>query len=114
MKLNSDLTLSKGGGEPTEPNLRILQISLLAVVYTAKLAVHYLREHVFDFEHDRSLILVSSIMGFLNTNGSPTYGASKFGVRGLMGCLRRTGEIRANLIAPWFVQVPIIRRSSPC
>ncbi|KAF2099532.1 putative short chain dehydrogenase/ reductase [Rhizodiscina lignyota] len=92
--------------EPVKPNMKILEINLLGTVYTSKLALHYFNKQGPGME--QCLILVSSIMGFLNTNGSPTYSASKFGVRGLMCCLRRFGVGRVNLIAPWFIATPLM------
>ena len=92
--------------EPIKPDLRILEVNLLGTTYTSKLAMHYFNKQR-DTEGEQCLILVSSIMGFLNTSGSPTYSASKFGVRGLMGCLRHFGVGRVNLIAPWWVFVKI-------
>ena len=41
-------------------------------------------------------------MGYLDTNGSPTYGAAKHGVRGLMKVLRRRSGLRVNVVAPWY------------
>lgn len=55
--------------------------------------------------------MTSSLAGYLDLPGSPQYNAAKFGVRGLMRALRRTGSatnMRVNIIAPWFVRTPII------
>jgi NAD(P)-dependent dehydrogenase (short-subunit alcohol dehydrogenase family) len=92
------------GEEPHKPTLRILETNLLAMIYTSKLAMHYMKRQ--DPSHDRCLILKSSIMGYLDTNGSPTYGAAKHGVRGLMKVLRRRSGLRVNVVAPWYVLFP--------
>lgn len=42
-------------------------------------------------------------MGYIDTNGSPTYGAAKHGVRGLMKVLRRRSGLRVNVVAPWYI-----------
>lgn len=81
--------------------MRILETNLLAMVYTSKLAMHYMKRQ--DASHDRCLILKSSIMGYIDTNGSPTYGAAKHGVRGLMKVLRRRSGLRVNVVAPWYI-----------
>lgn len=86
--------------------MRILQVNLIGTVYTSKLALHYFKKQGAGNEH--SLILIASDKGFINTSGSPTYSASKFGVRGLMGCLRRFGCGRVNLLAPWYVATPLM------
>lgn len=97
------------GDEPVEPDLKIININLIGVSYTAKLAIHYLARN--KEGSDRCLIMTSSLAGYLDLPGSPQYNAAKFGVRGLMRALRRTGSatnMRVNIIAPWFVRTPII------
>ena len=86
--------------EPTEPNLKLVDVNLIGVIYTAKLAAHYFHRQPRE-TFDRCLIVVGSIMGFIDTQGSSIYGAAKHGVRGLMCCLRRKGALRVNLLAPW-------------
>jgi NAD(P)-dependent dehydrogenase (short-subunit alcohol dehydrogenase family) len=96
-------------GEPTEPKLRILQINLIGVLYTLKLALHYFRVHPEAETRDRCFIFKGSIAGLLDQPGSWQYSTSKFGLRGLMRTMRRTSwseGIRVNLVAPWSV--------SPC
>ncbi|BCS21816.1 uncharacterized protein APUU_30041S [Aspergillus puulaauensis] len=94
------------GDVPTEPSLKILDINLAGVVYTAKLATFYMGRQ--DNSFDRCLILKSSIQGYLDTMGSPTYGAAKHGVRSLMKSLRRRSNLRVSLVAPWFIPTPIM------
>lgn len=88
------------GDEPHKPTLRILETNLLAMIYTSKLAMHHMKRQ--GPHRDRCLVLKSSIMGYLDTNGSPTYGAAKHGVRGLMKVLRRRNGLRVNIVAPWY------------
>lgn len=88
-----------------KPDLKILNINLLAVVYTAKLAMHYFRKQPVDESRDRCLLLQGSLAGYLDLAGSPLYNASKYGVRGLMVSLRRAvfqQSIRVNYIGPWY------------
>ncbi|KAF2095937.1 NAD(P)-binding protein [Rhizodiscina lignyota] len=92
--------------EPTEPNLKIIQVDFIGVVYTAKLAMHYFNKQ--DPSRDRCLILKSSLAGFLDLPGATSYQSSKFAVRGLMCNLRRAGRCRVNLVAPWYVNTPIM------
>ena len=98
-------------GEPIEPDLKIIQTNLISVMYTAKLAVHYLNRN--GEGNDRCLILTASIAGYMDQPGSPQYSASKWGVRGVMRSLRRTMPtmgMRVNIIAPWFVRTAIMSK----
>lgn len=87
--------------EPQPPNLKLLDVNLVGVLYTAKLAGYYFNKQSWE-TFDRCLILVSSIMGYVDTQGSSVYGSAKHGVRGAMCCLRRKGAMRVNAIAPWY------------
>lgn len=100
-------------GEPKEPNVNHVKIDLIGVLYTTKLALHYFPRQTESPDRDRCLILTSSIAGYVDKPGSPQYNAAKFGVRGLMRCLRTTmpeQKMRVNLLAPWYV--PISHRNS--
>lgn len=91
----------------------MLDINLGAVLYTTKLAVHYFKRQELTPDHERCLILKSSVAGYVDLIGSPIYNATKFGVRGLMRNLRWTSgqqSIRVNVVAPWFIETPIITR----
>lgn len=91
-------------GEPVQPDLKILNVDLIGVMYTAKLALHYLPRQPEGPSRDRCLIMTASLAGYLDLPGAPQYNSAKWGVRGLMGCLRRTmpGQaMRVNIIAPW-------------
>lgn len=87
-----------------KPNLRTLEVNLIGMAYTTKLAMHYFRRQPLAVTRDRCLILKGSIAAYADQPGSPQYNASKWGVRGLMRNLRRTAwreGIRVNLVAPW-------------
>lgn len=89
-------------GEPLEPDLGIFKINTIGVLYTTKLALHYLPKS----EGDKALILTASLAGYLELPGSPQYTASKFAVRGMMRSLGLTngggkGGVRVNALAPW-------------
>lgn len=91
----------------------MLDINLGGLLYTTKLAVHFFRKQNLSADQDHCLILKSSLAGYLNLIGAPIYNATKFGVRGLMGNLRWTSwkdSIRVNVVAPWFIQTPIIKK----
>jgi len=96
------------GDEPKEPDLKIININFIGVVYTTKLAMHYFTRQPDEASRDRCLILKSSLAGYLDIIGSPSYESAKFGVRGLMCNLRRAECFRVNVIAPWFIATPIM------
>jgi hypothetical protein len=86
--------------DPQEPNFNVLDVNLFGVIRTAKLAGFYFNKQPPE-SFDRCLIVMSSIMAYIDTQGSSLYGASKHGVRGLMCTLRHKGVLRINAIAPW-------------
>ncbi|KAJ3496564.1 hypothetical protein NLG97_g2570 [Lecanicillium saksenae] len=97
--------------EPIEPDLRIVRSCLIGCMYTSKLAMHYFARQPDDADHDRCIIMMSSIAGYCDQPGTPMYCASKNGIRGFMGSLRRTAHknnMRFNLLAPWYVRTPAI------
>jgi NADP-dependent 3-hydroxy acid dehydrogenase YdfG len=88
------------GDEPVEPDLSIVNINFIGVLYTAKLAMHYFNKQPVEPGRDRCLIMTASLAGYLDARGSTLYQTSKFAVRALMCNLRRTNRLRANVIAP--------------
>ncbi|KAF2806029.1 short chain dehydrogenase reductase [Mytilinidion resinicola] len=104
-------TLQDPHGPPVKPDLRIVEINLIGTIYTAKLAMHYMRRQPLESSRDRCLIIKASIAAYIDNAGSPQYNISKFGARALMRNLRRTiweENIRVNLVAPWYVRTPIL------
>lgn len=106
-------------GEPSleakleAPDTRNFEVNLKGVYYSSWLALYFFRLPPSDgsLPGDKSLVLVSSIGGYMDSPKASTYPASKFGVRGLFRSTRaRTLDIgvRCNLLAPWFVDTPLI------
>lgn len=103
------LTCITASEEPQKPALKMLDVNLNGVLYTAKLALFYFRR---QFSKDpsknpqTSLVLQSSLAGFMDFPSLVEYNTSKFAVRGLMRSLRRTEcrfGTRVNLLAPWYI-----------
>lgn len=92
--------------EPTEPALKTVKINYIGVLYTTKLALHYFAKQ--DESRDKCLIIKGSLASYLDLPGGIEYQSSKFGVRGLMCCLRTTGRVRVNLLAPWWSRTGIM------
>ncbi|CAG8973996.1 hypothetical protein HYALB_00011574 [Hymenoscyphus albidus] len=89
---------------PIKPDLSILDVDLIGMLYTTKLAFHYFRRQPVERYRDRCLILISSIAAYVDQPGTPQYNVAKWGTRALMRNLRRTAwkeSIRINLVAPW-------------
>lgn len=106
-------------GEPSldadlkAPDTRNFEVNLKGVYYSSWLALYFCRLAPSDGSApgDKSLVLVSSIGGYMDSPKASTYPASKFGVRGLFRSTRaRTMDVgvRCNLLAPWFVDTPLI------
>jgi NAD(P)-dependent dehydrogenase (short-subunit alcohol dehydrogenase family) len=101
--------------EPTKPNLKILDINLNSVMYTAKLAFHYFIKQngttPSPSQQDTCLVLIGSGAAFLDVPRTPQYCATKWGLRGVMHALRRTAFYygsRVNMISPWYVRTNIL------
>lgn len=87
-------------------------MNLNGVLYTSKLALFYFRR---QFAKDpanaspTSLVLQSSMAGYMDFPSLVEYNTSKFAVRGLLRSLRRTEfrfGTRVNLLAPWYASLP--------
>jgi NAD(P)-dependent dehydrogenase (short-subunit alcohol dehydrogenase family) len=93
--------------EPQEPNVNILMTNCIGATYTTNLAMHWLSRQPKTGPGEKCVILTGSVASYLDQPGSPQYNVAKWGVRGLMRCLRRTSHqsgIRINMIAPWYVK----------
>ncbi|KAJ9660481.1 hypothetical protein H2201_006903 [Coniosporium apollinis] len=112
--------------DPNPPNIKNFEVNLIGLYYSSWLALYYFRlkpsgaalngsangtANGAGSRVTKSLILVSSIGGYMDSPKASTYPASKFGVRGLFRSTRaRTMDlgVRCNLIAPWFMDTPLI------
>jgi NAD(P)-dependent dehydrogenase (short-subunit alcohol dehydrogenase family) len=95
--------------EPVEPKLSVLDVNLIGVMYTTKLALHYFQAQT--PHHDTLLVFQGSIAGYGDQQGTPQYSAAKWALRGLMRGLRRTAwqhNTRVAYIAPWAVRTRIL------
>jgi NAD(P)-dependent dehydrogenase (short-subunit alcohol dehydrogenase family) len=97
--IQDDLYQLDEGDEPVEPKLKVLQVNIIGVAYTVKLARHYFNKG--DASRDKSLILKASLAGYLDLLGATQYNTSKFAVRGMFANLRHAPLSRVNLLAPW-------------
>jgi 5'-hydroxyaverantin dehydrogenase len=106
---------SLDGPPPPEPNYSGCDINLQAVYNTCYLAMHYFclgRDTVDNYKP--SIILISSLAGYVGYPSSSTYSMSKFGVRGLFYGIRdrasrETPAVRVNLVAPWYIETAMTK-----
>ncbi len=52
--------------KPTKPSMHIIDINLIGVMYSLKLAIHYFRRSPADADRDRCFIFGGSIAGYLD------------------------------------------------
>lgn len=101
---------------PAPPPLRVLDVNLTGVMYTAHLALYYLPLRGTGVgAGDRHLLLISSVAGVMPLPGQTEYTASKHAVMGAFRALRATsrldGGVRVNALCPYFVDTPILATS---
>lgn len=102
--------LDNPSGEPTKPDLNIIEVNLRGSLYTWKIAAHYFRKQVEDEDRDRCFIITGSMVAYIDSPGNWEYTATKYGLLGFMRTARRsTWEqgIRINYVAPCWIKSAI-------
>ncbi|KAI1174753.1 15-hydroxyprostaglandin dehydrogenase [Nemania sp. FL0916] len=101
-------------GEPDEPRLKVLDVNLMGVVYSVKLALYYMRRNVVDATtgHRGNIICTASNAGLYPLAVQPLYATSKYAVVGLVRSLgpayaRPEIGIRINALAPAVLETNI-------
>lgn len=113
---------SSNGNGPDLDNLSIkcLDVNLKGIYYSTYLALHYLQQPELapspqksdsDNRSTKSLILLSSLGGYLDDSHDSIYSATKYGIRGLFRSIRLRSynelNVRCNLVAPWVIRTPL-------
>ncbi|CZT15198.1 related to short-chain alcohol dehydrogenase [Ramularia collo-cygni] len=100
---------------PSKPDLKAIDVNLVAVMYSAKLAFHYFVKQngteAAPTPIDTCLVLIGSVAAFLDVPRCPVYSATKWAQRGIMHALRRTTYhygSRVNTICPWAIRTNIL------
>ncbi|KAI0968405.1 15-hydroxyprostaglandin dehydrogenase [Xylaria arbuscula] len=103
-----------GLGEPEEPRLKVLDVNLFGVVYSVKLALHYMQRNTPDTATGSrgSIICTASNVGLYPFSPAPLYAASKHAVVGLVRSLGPVYGlphigIRINALAPAVLETNI-------
>ncbi|KAK9483502.1 hypothetical protein V1527DRAFT_265056 [Lipomyces starkeyi] len=112
--------------EPPRPDMHVIDVNLVGVLYTTHLALFYLARNpgsqpadpknnsqrkADESPRDRHLLLIGSMASLYPIPQQTLYGTSKHGVLGLFRSLRSTAftsGVRVNLICPYFVDTAII------
>jgi 5'-hydroxyaverantin dehydrogenase len=109
-----------------------LDVNIIGVVYTTKLALHYFRlppkaassngsnghANGSTSSQKKAIVLIGSMAGYTHLPGASLYHTSKFGVRGFFKGLRMytpgaTPSTRINMIAPIYMDTPMTHLVTP-
>ncbi|KAF2463902.1 NAD(P)-binding protein [Lindgomyces ingoldianus] len=102
--------LDDPNGDPTKPELRIVDVNLRGNFYTWKIAVHYFRKQSDTDDRDRCFIITGSMVAWIDSPGNWEYTATKYGLHGFMRTARRSSweqGIRINYVAPCWIKSAI-------
>ncbi|KAH5401526.1 hypothetical protein HBI32_171860 [Parastagonospora nodorum] len=106
------------GPPPPQPSYTGCEINVQAVYNTCYLAMHYFRlPRDASDTYKPSIVLISSLAGYVGYPSSSTYSISKFGVRGLFygvrdRASRETPAVRINLVAPWYIETAMTQNTA--
>ncbi|KAK3647589.1 hypothetical protein LTR22_013643 [Elasticomyces elasticus] len=96
---------------PTQPKHRAMDVNLTGVYDTSYLAMHYFRLPTQDKsiqQYKKSLILVSSMMGYVDGTYNTDYGISSMASVDCSEAYKL--NMRVNNIAPGYVLTPLVKR----
>ncbi|RHZ44197.1 putative short chain dehydrogenase/reductase [Aspergillus thermomutatus] len=111
-----DLLANIHDAKPSKPELRTLDVNLIGVIYTVKLAAHYMAKNAARGSESSpnlskgSIICTASNAGIYAFPIAPLYAATKSGVIGLVRSLARSLEqeqIQINALAPAVIETNI-------
>lgn len=100
---------------PAKPAYRALEVNLIGEYISTYLALHYFRlpSKSANPPPKKSLILISSMTGYMDLPYNTGYATSKYGIRGLFRSIRADGKkvnARINNIAPGYVLTPLTKK----
>lgn len=97
-------------GRPVKPTLKTLEVNLIAVIYTAHLAFHYLNVNKQPGDL-KSLIFIGSMASWVEIPNAVMYSASKHAILGVMRSIHsmmETKGIRVGCIHPFFADTSLV------
>ena len=100
---------------PARPAHRALDINLIGVYISTYLALHYFRlpSKAGSADFKKSLVLISSMTGYMDLPYNTGYATSKYAIRGMFRSIRSmTHKVgaRVNNIAPGYVLTPLTKK----
>lgn len=100
---------------PAAPKYRALEVNLIGEYMSTYLALHYFRlpSQSSNPAPKKSLVLISSMTGYMDLPYNTGYATSKYGIRGLFRSIRADGKkvnARINNIAPGYVLTPLTKK----
>ncbi|KIJ49688.1 hypothetical protein M422DRAFT_28053 [Sphaerobolus stellatus SS14] len=105
----SDVRSDLVNGVPKKPDLKTLEVDLIGVLYTARLALFYLLE---DYTPDalKSIVFIGSMSTFEAIPGGALYSTSKHAALAVMSSLhgQYNDRIRFGIVCPWFADTAIV------
>lgn len=113
---NSEPTLDD---EPIRPVTKAVDVNLLGEYMSASLALHYFRlkgtstSNIKGPQPKKSLVLISSMTGYIDLPYNTDYSVSKYGIRGLFRSIRsQTHKVnaRVNNLLPGYVLTPLTKK----
>ncbi|KUL87754.1 hypothetical protein ZTR_03124 [Talaromyces verruculosus] len=102
--------LEKEVEEPSKPVLATLDVNLTGVIYSTKLAIHYIRKNGATSSTKGGIICTASNAGIYSFPMAPIYATTKHGVVGLVRSLARPlalEGIQINALAPAVIETNI-------
>ena len=105
----------EGDPTPAKPAYKALEVNLIGEYISTYLALHYFRLPPKSGHQDykKSLILISSMTGYMDLPYNTGYATSKYGIRGMFRSIRADGKkvnARVNNIAPGYVLTPLTKK----
>jgi 5'-hydroxyaverantin dehydrogenase len=101
--------------DPTEPPTSVIDVNFTGAYFTTHLSLHYFRTHP-SATSTKQLIVMSSMLAYIEAPLVLDYNASKHAVRGLwrsicgeQEALGIKGVFRTNLVAPNLVRTPMTK-----
>ena len=103
---------------PTEPKHNAIDVNLLGEYMSTSLALHYFRlpgktPQSGKQQPKKSLVLISSMTGYIDLPYNTDYSVSKYGIRGLFRSIRSQAHrvnARVNNLVPGYVLTPLTKK----
>lgn len=97
---------------PIEPKHNAIDVNLLGEYLSSALALHYFRLPG-GSSRKKSLVLISSMTGYIDLPYNTDYSVSKYGIRGLFRSIRSQAHrvnTRVNNLVPGYILTPLTKK----